>query len=200
MLTPLQLAPPRLALSRISRAGRASPPLIEQWTLEDGRSVTIRPVLPQDDNLAQAFVRAMSAQSRYNRFLVALEELPPALLARFTNVDQQQHLALLAATVVYGKELQIGEARYVIEADGTSAEFAIAVADDWQTAGIGSRLLRALEGAASAADLGRLTGDVLADNRKALDFMRQRGFVVHPNREEARLLRVEKALASVPLG
>ena len=199
MLAPLQLIPPTVAVSRAPRAGRDQSPLIEHCSLEDGRGVTIRPVLPQDESLAQAFVRGMSAQSRYKRFLVALEELPPALLARFTNVDQQQHLALLAATVVYGKELQIGEARYVIEADGTSAEFAIAVTDDWQTAGIGSRLLRALEGAASAAGLARLTGDVLADNRKALDFMRQRGFTVRPNREEARLRRVEKALSGVPL-
>ena len=198
MLAPLQHLARDPALTRAAHARRTSSPLIEEWSLEDGRSVTIRPVLPQDDRLAQAFVRGMSAQSRYNRFLVALQELPPALLARFTNVDQQQHLALLAATMVYGKELQIGEARYVIEAGGTSAEFAIAVADDWQSAGIGSRLLRALEGAAIAAGVARLTGDVLVDNRKALDFMRQRGFIAHPNREEARLMRVEKALPVAP--
>ena len=199
MLAPSQLEPGGAAPVHQPGAGHPSATLIERWSLEDGRSVTIRPVLPQDDSLAQAFVRGMSAQSRYNRFLVTLRELPPALLSRLTRVDQRQHVALLAATVVYGKELQIGEARYVVEADGDSADFAIAVADDWQMAGIGSRLFRALEGVATAAGLARLTGDVLADNRKARDFMRQRGFAVHPNREEARLLRVEKDLSDVPL-
>ena len=33
--------------------------------------------------------------------------------------------------------------------------------DDWQTSGIGSRMLRVLESAARAAGLTRLTGDVL---------------------------------------
>lgn len=103
-------------------------------------------------------------------------------------------MALIAETVIYGRELQIGEARYIVADDGASAEFAIAVADDWQGAGIGSRLLRALENAARGAGLARLTGDVLGENRKALDFMRQRGFIVQPNREDARLAQVHKAL------
>ena len=71
-----------------------------------------------------------------------------------------------------------------LSVDGvTQAEFAIAVADHWQAAGVASRLLRLLEKAARAAGVARLTGDVLGSNRRALDFMRQRGFVTHPNRE-----------------
>ena len=174
--------------------------LIEHWALEDGRAVTIRPVLPQDDVLVQAFVKGLSAESRYSRFLVGLQELPPRLLAQFTNVDYEGHMALIAETIVYGRELQVGEARYVVDADGMAADFAIAVADDWQAAGIGSRLLRALENAARSAGLARLTGDVLNTNRKALDFMRQRGFTVRINREEPRLVRVEKVLeGAVPV-
>ena len=169
--------------------------LIEHWALEDGRAITIRPVRPQDDALAQAFFRQLSPESRYSRFLTSVGDLPPRLLAQLTDVDQEKHLALIAGTVVYGRELQVGEARYVVEADGCSAEFAIAVADDWQVAGIGSRMLRALEKSARGAGIARLTGDVLGSNHKALDFMRQRGFVARSNREESRLMRVEKVLA-----
>ena len=168
--------------------------LIEHWTQEDGRGVTLRPVLPQDDLLAQAFFRALSPESRHSRFFISLSEIPARMLAQLTNVDYVRHMALIAQTVVYGREFQIGEARYVVADDGTSAEFAIAVADDWQGAGIGSRLLRALENAARAAGLARLTGDVLGENRKALDFMRQRGFTVQSNREDARLAQVNKVL------
>lgn len=172
--------------------------LVETWPLEDQRSVTIRPVRPQDDVLTRAFVRQLSTESRYGRFLVSLSDLPPAMLAYLTDVDYVQHMSLVAVTQVYGKPVQVGEARYVIEAqtaDGrTSAEFAIAVADDWQAAGVGSRLLRALEKAARTAGVAQLTGDVLGSNRRALDFMRQRGFITHPNHEEQRLVRVEKNL------
>ena len=54
--------------------------------------------------------------------------------------------------------------------------------------------MRMLEKAACGAGIAQLTGDVLGSNHKALDFMRQRGFVTHPNRDEARLVRVEKNL------
>jgi acetyltransferase len=120
------------------------------------------------------------------------------MLVYLTDVDHVRHVGLIAVTQVYGRQVQVGEARYVIEAASpdrlTQAEFAIAVADDWQGAGVGSRLLRMLEKAACAAGIALLTGDVLGSNHKALDFMRQRGFATHPNRDEARLVRVKKNL------
>lgn len=177
--------------------------LIDSWTLEDGRVVTLRPILPQDDALAQDFVRRLSDEARYNRFLVGVAELSAPLLTYLTDIDYVEHLALVAETQVYGRTVLVGEARFVVDAatrtDSPAAEFAIAVADDWQGAGIGSRLLRNLEAAARAAGLHRLVGDVLGSNHKALDFMRQRGFVAQTRRDEARLMRVEKVLAP-PLG
>jgi acetyltransferase len=174
--------------------------LIDRRTLEDGRVVTIRPILPQDDTLAQDFVRGLSVESRYNRFLVGMAELSAPLLSYLTDIDYIHHLALVAETQVYGRPLLVGEARFVVDARpgaiANSADFAIAVADDWQTAGIGSRLLRNLESAARAAGVVRLTGDVLGSNHKALDFMRQRGFTAHTNRDEPRLMRVEKPVAA----
>ena len=137
----------------------------------------------------------LSPQSRYIRFFVGLAESPPHMLAYLTDVDHAHHLALIAHTLVYGRQLQVGEARYVVDDGGTSAEFAIAVADDWQTAGIGSRLLRLLEEAARAAGIARFTGDVLGSNCRAQDFMRQRGYVLRSNPGEALLMRADKALS-----
>lgn len=193
-----QAAPGLAAHTRTLR--RYPTHLIDRWTLEDGRVVTIRPVLPQDRDLLQDFVRGMSDESRYNRFLVGLAELSASLLSYLTDIDYIHHLALVAETQVYGRPLLVGDARFVADtrtgAMANSADFAIAVADDWQAAGIGSRLLRNLESAASAAGIACLTGDVLGSNQKALDFMRQRGFSAHTNRDEARLMRVEKLVAA----
>ncbi|MBL8383926.1 MAG: GNAT family N-acetyltransferase [Burkholderiales bacterium] len=176
--------------------------LIDRWELEDGRVVTLRPVLPQDGALEQDFVRGLSAQSRYARFLASVTELPPRLIAYLTAIDYVRHLALVAEVTVYGTPLLVGDARYVLDAPAAGAavgaDFAIAVADDWQASGIGSRLLRGLEGAARAAGVARLHGDVLGSNRKALAFMTARGFSVRPHPEEARLVRVEKDLRLAP--
>lgn len=172
--------------------------LIDRWAAPDGRMVMVRPVLPQDDALAQTFVRGLSAESRYQRFLVGMAELPPAMLAAFTQVDYRSHLALIAEIFEDDAELQIGEARYVVDGaapeGGLNADFAIAVADGWSRLGVGSRLLRGLEDAARKAGVTRFTGDVLRDNRRAIDFMRYRGFTFAANREEPRLVRAVKEL------
>ena len=68
------------------------------------------------------------------------------------------------------------------------------MADAWQHAGVGARLLQGLESGARLAGVTRLDGDVLAINRKALGFMLRQGFSARPNREEARLVRVSKML------
>ena len=170
--------------------------LIERWTVANGREVTIRPVLPQDDAIEQSFIRRLSPESRYSRFLVGMNELTPAMLSYFTAVDYRNHLALIAETFDDDDEVQIGDSRYVVEGDGdgANADFAIAVADAWQQSGIGARLLATLERGARMAGVKRLTGDVLGSNRKALDFMSRRGFTLRANREELRLMRVVKEL------
>lgn len=181
--------------SAIAVRGSGSARVLDTWALEDGRAIVLRESVPGDAAGLQAFVRALSPESRYQRFLVGLAELPPGLLASLAAADQVGHIALLAEAQVYGRRLLVGEARAVVMADDAgSAEFAIAVAEDWQGAGIGSRLLRTLERRAQARGFVRLTGDVLQTNRQALDFMRQRGFEARTNREEPRLMRVVKAI------
>ncbi len=193
---PTAMTAPSLA---VRRAGFAR--VLDAWTLEDGRDIVLRESVPSDAQALQAFVRALSPDARYQRFLVGLAELPPGLLASLAAADQIGHIALLAEAQVYGRLLVVGEARAVVmPAAADTAEFAIAVAEDWQGAGIGSRLLRNLESRARSAGIRHLTGDVLQTNRQALDFMRQRGFEARTNRDEARLMRVDKVIGGIGPG
>jgi acetyltransferase len=190
-MTAMPITDRRTALARV----------LDAWTLEDDRGIVLRESVPADAPALQAFVRALSPDARYQRFLVGLAELPPGLLASLAAADQVGHIALFAEAQVYGRTLVVGEARAVVMPDAAdTAEFAIAVAEDWQGAGIGSRLLRTLESRARAAGIRHLTGDVLQTNRQALDFMRQRGFEARTNREEPRLMRVDKAIGGVGAG
>jgi acetyltransferase len=168
--------------------------LIDRVTLDDGRSVTLRPVLPQDQSLARSFVRQLSDESRYGRFFAGMPDLSPAMAAYLTQVDYTRHLGLIAETVADDVEVQVGEARYVIADDGAQAEFAVAVDDAWQRSGVGTALMDALERAARGAGIRRLTGDVLQVNRKAQDFMRRRGYAIEANPEDATLARATLTL------
>jgi acetyltransferase len=112
-----------------------------------------------------------------------------------TRIDYDRHLALIAVTERDGRELQIGVARYVANGDGRSCEFAIAVADDWQRKGLGSRLMDALTAAARERGMREMYGEVLASNAKMLDFTARLGFRARLDTLDPRVVRVERRLA-----
>ena len=104
--------------------------------------MVIRPLLPQDAELAKAFFGSLSPAARYQRFLSPMRSLPPGLVKRLTEVDDSEHVALLAEVFCGDRETLIAEARYARLADRMSAEFAIAVAERWQGLGLASLLLQ----------------------------------------------------------
>lgn len=168
--------------------------LVKRLTLADGTVATIRPIRPEDAGIEQEFVRNLSDESRYFRFRDALRELSPRMLAQLTRVDYDRHLALIAVTEHGGRETQIGVARYVVDADRGRCEFAIVVADDWQRKGLGSRLMEALMAAAHAAGMREMYGEVLAGNRRMLEFAARLGFLVRVDESDPGVLRVEKTI------
>ena len=168
--------------------------LVQRLTLSDGTAVTIRPIRPEDRDIEQEFVRNLSDESRYFRFRDSVRQLSPQMLLHLTHVDYDRHLALVAVTERSGREIQIGVARYVAETDRDSCEFAIAVADDWQRRGLGSRLIQALMAAARSRGMREMHGEVLASNRKMLEFAAKLGFSARPEESDSRVMRVEMTL------
>ena len=149
----------------------------EQLLLRNGRRVTLRPVQPDDAAAEHRFIQSLSPRSRLLHFHGAVNLLPATVLRSMTQVDQQQHVALVvAAATDDGVGLLVADARYVIDADDPAgADFAVAVADDWQRLGLGRTLLQRLAAHASQQGVRRLHGSVLAGNEPMLAVMRQLG-------------------------
>ncbi|MBI3935359.1 MAG: GNAT family N-acetyltransferase [Betaproteobacteria bacterium] len=168
--------------------------LVRAVLLADGTPVTIRPIRGEDADIEQAFVRGLSGESRYYRFMDTLRELTPQMLSHFTQIDYAREMALIAVVLEQDRQRQIGVARYVIGPDGASCEFAIVVADEWQRRGVGRALMQALIGAAREQGLQTMFGDVLAGNHRMLHFMSTLGFRLRSDEDDARVVRVEKRL------
>jgi len=165
--------------------------LVQRVTLKDGAAITIRPIRQEDAEIEQALVRNLSDETRYFRFMDSLRELSPRMLAHFTSVDYDRHLALIAVAEGVGAETQVGVARYIAIDDPRRCEFAIVVADDWQRKGLGKRLMQALMGAARAAGMREMYGEVLATNRKMLRLVGALGFTARFAENDPRMMRVE---------
>jgi RimJ/RimL family protein N-acetyltransferase len=135
--------------------------------LRDGTPITIRPILPEDrDDLRRAF-RETSANTRYLRFLGAVGELSEEMLTYLTEVDQKNHIALVATMTSPDLKTERGVAvARVIRLPGEDdvAEAAITVADDMQKRGVGSALALELERAARASGIRTIRAEVLEGN------------------------------------
>jgi acetyltransferase len=150
--------------------------LVEHWHLPDGTDMIIRPIRPEDADIEQEFVRDLSDESKYFRFMQSLPELTPTMLVRFTQIDYDREIALIAVTTVDHKEVEVGVVRYSINPDGESCEFALVVSDKWQHRGIAHRLMNSLMNAARHRGLKMIEGEVLSNNHSMLKLMDKLGF------------------------
>lgn len=150
--------------------------LVQQVTLRDGTPVVVRPIMPEDAVLEQAFVRRLSPETKYYRFMSALSELPPQMLAKLTQIDYDREMAFVATTERDGAEYELGVCRYAANPDGKSCEFAIVVSDDAKGSGLAQRLMDILILSAKERGLLEMKGIFLTDNDRMLRFVRKIGF------------------------
>ncbi len=152
----------------------------------DGHELFIRPIRPSDADLLIDHFYSLSPRSVYLRFFSPVKELSKAMLIRFTQIDYDREIALIALMGNGGNKKIIGVCRIIIEPDKTLGEFAMAISDDWQGKGIGSSLLKLCLKAACAKGIKQVIGIVLAENTQMLRLGRKLGFSVkrHPDSGE----------------
>lgn len=155
-----------------------------------GAEVEVRPLRPDDKPMEADFVRRLSSESRYERFMATVRELSPAKLAYLTEVDQVRHVALAAVADPDGTPAIVGVVRYVVDPAGRSCEFAIAIDDGWHRSGLAGILMGHLVGVARARGLEAMEGFVLAANAPMLHLARQLGFVARHDPEDRDTVRV----------
>lgn len=168
--------------------------LVSQWQLADGTDITIRPIRPEDAEIEQEFVRNLSQEPRYFRFMNSVQELTPTMLVRFTQIDYSREMALIAVTEDHGKEIELGVTRFAINPDGEICEFALVVADAMRGKGLGQKLMTVLMDAARAKGLKIMEGEVLQNNSRMLHLMTRMGFDIETSAEDDNIKSVRKEL------
>ena len=155
-----------------------------ELTLRDGATVLIEPIRPDHKDALERGFEQLSERTRYKRFLAPMERLSPTMLAYLTEVDHHDHEALIA---LGGRTADmVAVARYV-RAEGTSAEAAVTVADDWQGRGLGTALTSLLAGRAVEEGIDRFTALVLSENKEMIALLESLGHVTVTGREAGTL-------------
>ncbi|HRH82300.1 MAG TPA: bifunctional acetate--CoA ligase family protein/GNAT family N-acetyltransferase [Thiobacillaceae bacterium] len=168
--------------------------LVSQWQLPNGSDVIIRPIRPEDAEMTQEFVRGLSAETKYFRYMDAVQELSPSMLVRLTQIDYDREMALLAITHQDGREVELGVARYAANPDGTTCEFALVVDDKWQNLGIAHKLMDVLMNVARAKGLEIIEGEVLKTNTRMIKLCQGLGFRIEPHPDDDSIKYVAREL------
>jgi acetyltransferase len=142
-----------------------------------GLDVFIRPIKPEDAPLLIDLFDTLSPTSIYYRFFGPLKALPHSMLVRFTQVDYDREIDLVALEeLAEGKERMLATARVISDPDGKRAEFAILVGDPWQGKGVGARLLEKCLSIAKERGIETVWGVVLRENTGMIALGRKLGF------------------------
>lgn len=145
---------------------------------EEGVPLFVRPVRPEDAPLFQGFFQVLSQETIYYRFFGHIKELNPQMLARFTQIDYEREIALVALDDDREAGRMLGVARISGDPDGKEGEFAVVVGDPWHGKGIGSYLLEKCLTIAEKRGFQRVHGIVLRENQSMLALGKKLGFQV----------------------
>ncbi len=146
--------------------------------LRDGRKLLIRPIRPEDEELHLELFKALSRQTNYFRFFSYRRHLSHELAARFTQIDYDREMAIIALLEENNRIRSIGVNRLSYQPRLDQHEFAIVVADEFQALGVGAILMKRLIEIARDRKIKQIFGVVLAENQKMINFCLAFGFVV----------------------
>ncbi|MEL7120165.1 MAG: bifunctional acetate--CoA ligase family protein/GNAT family N-acetyltransferase [Bacteroidota bacterium] len=144
-----------------------------------GLNVLLRPIKPEDEPLMEKMLEDSSSRSLYLRFFGQIPKVTHTWLTRFTHIDYDRELAIVAEieTEENGKEI-MGVVRIIEDAWGETAEYAILIADKWQGQGLGSALTDYIIEIARDRNINKIVATVLANNTGMIRLFKNRNFSI----------------------
>lgn len=140
--------------------------------LADGTRLLVRPVLPGDSERTTQGPVEFSSETLYRRFQTPRAPTP-GLMRYLFEVDYINHFVWVVTT---DSGDVVADARFVRdEGDGSTAEIAFTVGDEYQGRGIGKYLMGAVAVAARVAGVKKFSARVLSENLAMRSILDQAG-------------------------
>lgn len=157
---------------------------VSHWLLSDGMNVLLRPIKPEDEPLEHELLSTQSEATMRARFFTIIKDISHEMLVRFCNIDYDREMAIVAEVRENDKRKLIGIGRLIIDREFKSGEFAVLVHDNYQSKGLGPKLVDVLIGIAEEKGLERIYGEVLTENEQMLALCKKLGFTIEAADEE----------------
>ena len=154
------------------------------WEAKDRTKVTIRPILPEDEELLVKFHQVLSDRTVFMRYLQPImlqERVMHERLARICHVDYDREIALLAETTdEKGERKVMGIVRLSRIHATNEARLSVLVGDPYQGIGLGGELVRRGVDVARKERMRRLSAVLTEDNQVMKGLFERLGFRIEP--------------------
>jgi len=158
---------------------RPYPKELEKQIDWDGHQLLIRPIRPEDETTLGDLLNSLSPEDARMRFFGAMRNLPRSQLARFTQIDYDREMALVAIERdCDGVERSLGEVRVVADPDNRVADFAIVIDSTIKGKGLGRLLMQSIIDYARGRGIIELRGETMSSNARMQQLAKRLGFTL----------------------
>ncbi len=163
------------------------------FTMTNGTKVILRPIRPEDEPMESEMLAGLSERTSRLRFFQPLKDITHELVIRYTQIDYDREMAIVAVVNEGGKEKMAGVVRFIADPYNESAEFAILVADAWQNRGLGNKLTDYVLEIAKNKGVKRVYAEIVYSNGVMTHLLETRGFTITKDEDN---VHAEKILKS----
>jgi len=159
---------------------------ITQFKLKNKEVVTLRPIRPEDEPLEAEMFKSFSKETMRHRFFSQISDISHEMLIRYTQIDYDREIAIIAELSDKGEKKMLGVARLISDPFNKTAEFAIVVADPWQFQGLGNKFTDYILEIAKERGIKKIHAKFLKDNKPMISIFTKRGFNITYSRNMGR--------------
>jgi len=157
---------------------------ITTFMMKNGVEAVLRPIRPEDEPLEEEMFRNFSEQTQRFRFFQLIKSITHDLLVRYTQIDYDREMAIIAEIEEEGKKKMAGVVRLIADPYNETAEFAIVVADPWHNLGLGNTFTDYILKIAKKRGIRKVYANILRQNHIMLHMFGKRGFKITRNEED----------------
>jgi acetyltransferase len=152
--------------------------------LQDGTEVCLRLIEPTDASACTEMLSSCTAKSLYYRYERVVTEPLGVLAGRLCCPDPQTEVTVVAETCVDGVRSLIGVAQLLADPAHEAAEYAVLVADPWQSKGLGGAFTDCCLRLAYTWGVRRVLVEFLPGNMRIIRILEKRAFDLYRDMQE----------------
>ncbi len=149
-----------------------------QW---QGRTLTLRPIRPEDEAQHRAFLTRLDPEDIRMRVFYSRRSIEHSELARLVQIDYEREMVFIAVAhdpdAPSGTEQTLGVVRAMADPDNRDAEFGIIIRSDLKGQGLGPLMMNKMIRYLRTHGTQRLVGTIIAENRGMRALAKRLGFV-----------------------